>query len=162
MASAQPAFIAMVTIISCTLIVGTVYVPVWAIHHHYLPSRLDGRLFKQPFFQPSELNNYRFFPLSLLRSLNYIFLIGWPSLARRRRFRGLSEEIKVSRWATVLCRVQVGLIILGLALALAFFGWGGFMTLFVLNRGQQTTVLPNKIRLASSKRKQSRYRTWRT
>lgn len=128
----DPTLIAMVLIICSALILGLLYIPVWAVLHHYLTPRLDPQLFRQPFFHASELVNYRLFPLSLLRSLNYIFLIGWPSLARRRRFRELSDKVSVSRWAVMLCRLQIGMVIVGLALAVAFFGWGGFMAVFVL------------------------------
>lgn len=132
MSAMEPNFLAMVLIVCSALILGTIYIPVLVVLHYHLTPRLDPQLFRKPFFQASELVNYQSFPLSLLRSLNYIFLIGWPSLARRRRFREFSGKVIVSWWAVVLCRIQVGIVFAGLVLALAFFGWGGFMAVFVL------------------------------
>ncbi|GGY81503.1 hypothetical protein [Marinobacter zhanjiangensis] len=132
MGTMEPNFLALVFVVCSVLVLGALYLPIWAILHQYLTPRLDGQLFRRPFFQSSELHNYQTFPLSLLRSLNYILLVGWPSIAKRRRFRGFTGKLAVSRWAVVLCRIQILLALVALVLAVAFFGWGGFMAVFVL------------------------------
>lgn len=132
MGTMEPNFLALVLVISAILILGALYFPLWAILHYYLTPRLDGELFRKPFFHSSELVNYQVFPLSLLRSLNYIFLIAWPSAAKRKRFRGFSEELDLSRWVVVLCRMQIVIALAVLMLGAIFLGWGGFMAFFVL------------------------------
>jgi len=50
-------------------LVGFIYFSLWAVLHKLLPPKLDPILFREPWFQKSELVNYQFFPLSLIRSL---------------------------------------------------------------------------------------------
>lgn len=87
---------------------------------------------REPWFQKAELTYYRFFPLSLLRSMNYIYLIGWPRMAKKKRFKGFESAIPVGKTVVVLCRAQVFMAFFGLGLAIVYFGYGGIMAVFVL------------------------------
>jgi len=102
-----------------------IYFPLWAILHKLLPPKLDPVLFKEPWFQKSELVNYQFFPLSLIRSLNYSYLIAWPSMAKRRRFRGVDQDLPVSAIMTTLCKIHISVGVIGTLIAIPYFSIPG-------------------------------------
>ena len=102
-------------------LVGLIYFPLWAVLHKLLPPILDPILFKEPWFQKSELVNYQFFPLSLIRSLNYSYLIAWPSMAKRRRFRGVDQDLPVSAIMTTLCKIHISVGVIGTLIAIPYF-----------------------------------------
>ena len=112
-------------------IVGVIYFPLWAVLHKLLPPKLDPILFKEPWFQKSELLNYQFLPLSLIRSLNYSYLIAWPSMAKRRRFKGLEQTLPVSTVATVLCKIHISVGLIGTLIGIFYFGIGFYVLLFL-------------------------------
>lgn len=132
MSELEPSFLFFIALSACILILGLLYFPLWAVLHKYLTPRLDDLLFREPWFQKAELTNYRFFPLSLLRSLNYIYLIGCPRMAKRKRFKGLEAVIPVGKAVVILCRAQMFMAFFGLGLAVVYFGYGGIMAVFVL------------------------------
>lgn len=99
-------------IMGAGLLMMLLLVPLWAALHHLLPSRLDPILFRKPFFKTSELLNYKFFPLSLFRSMNYIYLIALPTLAKKKRFKGFHEPLPVGLSTIIMCKVHAGLCIL--------------------------------------------------
>jgi len=102
-------------------LVGFIYFSLWAVLHKLLPPKLDPILFREPWFQKSELVNYQFFPLSLIRSLNYSYLIAWPSMAKRRRFRGVDQDLPVSAIMTTLCKIHISVGVIGTLIAIPYF-----------------------------------------
>lgn len=107
------------------------YLTLWALLHTILPSRLDALLFRSPWFQPSELSNYQVFPLSLIRSLNYSYLVAFPGLAKRKRFRGADFELPVNPGIRFLCRVHISTGFAGAVLGLAYLLTGISVLIFL-------------------------------
>ena len=106
-----------------------VLMPLWAAIHLTLLPKLDPILFRQPFFQPKELLNYQIFPLSLFRSLNYIYLIVCPKLAKKKRFKNFDEPLPIGRIMTMACRIHALLYLLILLIGapiLLLSVWGAF------------------------------------
>lgn len=103
------------------IVVGILFYGIWAYLHKTMAKSLDKELFREPHFQPKELLNYRFFPLSLVKSLNYIFLIAIPRLAIHRRFKTLTGPPKVPKSTRVLCKLVVTLQFMGLFIGVMMF-----------------------------------------
>lgn len=103
------------------VLIGLVYFSLWAVLHKMLPPVLDPLLFREPWFQKSELVNYQFFPLSLIRSLNYSYLLAWPDMAKRRRFKGLDRKLPVRAGVIVLCRIHISAAFSGTLVAIFYF-----------------------------------------
>lgn len=112
------------------LTLSAVYYPLWGLLHQVLPQQLDRHLFRKPFFNEKELMNYQYFPLSLIRSLNYSYLIAMPGMAKRRRFKELREDIRVNPLIRLACVVHIGCALLGAVAFVAIFGYGGYLYLF--------------------------------
>jgi len=93
----------------------------WAYLHKTMAKKLDGELFREPHFQPEELVNYQFFPLSLIKSINYIFLIAIPRLAINRRFKTLAGPPDVHKSTRILCKLVVTLQLIGLSIGITAF-----------------------------------------
>ena len=77
--------------------------PIWYLLHKPLTIKLDPLLFKEPYFKRSELTSCQFFPYSAIKTAIYMYLIAAPTLAKKKRFRGLQVELPVStgiRWAS--------------------------------------------------------------
>lgn len=100
------------------LAVGFMFYPLWIILHHILSKRLDNILFREPYFQQSELKNYLHWPLSYIKSINYIYLIATPSLAKRKRFKGLNEPLPIGKATVFACRFELFLMLFGASTAL--------------------------------------------
>lgn len=100
----------------------TVY-PFWVVLHKILSRRLDSLLFREPFFNKSELINYRVFPLSALKSFAYIYLIAKPAWAKKKRFAGFDEDgnLPITRPIRVACKVHFFLMLFGGVFAILFF-----------------------------------------
>lgn len=130
MTNVDPVGLIFLGILMAGLGVGATAYPLWFILHKKLTPKLDPMLFREPYFKPQELTNYLVWPLSMIRSLNYIYLIGFPQWAKRKRFKGFSESLPVSHGETLTCRVEVALVVLGALLCVAFFGFGGAVVLF--------------------------------
>lgn len=60
--------------------------------HVSLSKRFDLLLFKEPYFKEPELGIYDSWPLSFIKSTNYILLIAWPKLVQKR-FSKLESDI---------------------------------------------------------------------
>ena len=96
----------------------------WHILHFILCRKFDAILFRQPYFRITELAVYSSWPLSLFRSMGYILLLGVPSIAKNRRFKGV--ELNTSgQFALVLaCRVFLISVIFGVLFLLVTIIWG--------------------------------------
>lgn len=127
--NAETAFIAFVVIAIFGLAVAIAAYSLWAVLHNILCKKLDPILFKEPYFQKSELVNYLCWPLSSLRSMNYITLIAAPSIAKRKRFSGFDGSLPVGRKLRAMCKVQF---LLMLTLVLFFFVFFGYMTVVII------------------------------
>lgn len=98
--------------------------------HSLLTNKLDPVLFRQPYFNTAELANYQIFPLSGLRSLNYSYLIAWPTMAKRRRFKALNSDIASNWLVRNLCRVHIATGILAPLICIFYFASGGYVLFF--------------------------------
>ena len=126
---ANTAFNIFLGIMAAGLLIGAIFYPLWAILHRSLPKKLDNILFRKPYFSDTELVNYQFFPLSLVKSINYIYLIALPRWAKRKRFRGLDVPLPVGTTSRLLCKIQFSVGLIGLAMFFVFFGYGGIALL---------------------------------
>ncbi|MCH8499623.1 MAG: hypothetical protein LAT63_14195 [Marinobacter sp.] len=73
--------------------------------------------------------NYRFFPFSILRSLNYSFLLAVPTIAKKKRFTGFNDQLPVNAATVLLCKIHViaGVMVLIAGIPLLAIGlWGLF------------------------------------
>lgn len=113
MADASPTMLAAVVMTLMIYAIGAIYFPLLYILHRLLSSRLDPMLFKDPYFNRAEQINYRFFPLYLVKAINYIYLVAWPTMAKKRRFKGLETPLPISRGLRATCIFQVSLMIFG-------------------------------------------------
>lgn len=111
--TANTVFIGFLYLMGAGFLVALIFYPTWAILHRILSWRLDSVLFRKPFFDQGELEKYRYFPLSLVKSINYVFLIAYPGWARKRRFKELDQQVEVSRGIRVLCKFHFTLGLLG-------------------------------------------------
>lgn len=127
MEGADPKFMAFLFIMLSAAVLCAVYYPLWGILHKVLPRRLDAQLFRKPFFNDAELINYRVFPLSLVKSLNYSYLIAIPGMAKRKRFKKLDEKIRVNPVIRIACIIHIWSALLGTVTFFAIFGYGGFL-----------------------------------
>ncbi len=119
--SVDTAFHTILWLMAAGVIVSLAFYSLWAYLHHTLPPKLDHHLFKEPYFNNQEKINYQFFPLSCLKSLNYIYLVAYPTLAKKRRFRKLDYRPNLSPVLTLLCKIQFTTGLVGLVLGVAFF-----------------------------------------
>ncbi|WP_347332233.1 hypothetical protein [Marinimicrobium locisalis] len=101
--------------------IGAIYYPVLYILHRLLSSRLDPILFKAPYFNRAEQINYRFFPLYLVKAINYIYLVAWPTMAKKRRFKGLETPLPIGKGLRATCIIQFSLMIIGTLAGIAWF-----------------------------------------
>jgi len=111
-------------------VLSAVYYPLWGILHKVLPQRLDTHLFRKPFFNDAELINYQFFPLSLVKTLNYSYLIALPRMAKRKRFKKLNKEVRLNPVVRIACVIHIWCALLGTATFFAIFGYGGWLYFF--------------------------------
>jgi|SRR5690625_159062 len=102
--------------------------PLWYILHRVLSKRLDPLLLKEPYFNRAEQFNYQFFPLYLVKAVNYIALVAWPTLAKKRRFKGSREDLPISPALRAVCIIQFTLMWIGalaylVLMALVTYTW---------------------------------------
>lgn len=128
--NAGMAFNIFLGIMAAGLLVGVIFYPLWAVLHQILPKKLDRLLFRKPYFKETELINYQFFPMSLIKSINYIYLIAFPRWAKRRRFKSLNSPLPVGKMLKILCKIQFCVGLLGLVLFFVFFGYLGIAIIF--------------------------------
>src|SRR5690625_1369342 len=85
-------------VLACLILfVSIICYPLWYILHRVLSKRLDPILLKEPYFNRAKQFNYQFFPLYLVKAVNYIALVAWPTLAKKRRFRGHGRTYRSAR-----------------------------------------------------------------
>lgn len=126
---ANTAFNVFLGIVAAALLIGAIFYPLWAILHKILPKKLDKILFRKPYFKEAELYNYQFFPLSLVKSINYIYLIAFPRWAKRKRFKGLDTSLPVGTTVRILCKIQFSVGLIGLVMFFVFFAYLGIALL---------------------------------
>ncbi len=88
----------------------------WHILHIVLCKKYDKILFKQPYFRETELGVYSAWPLSLMRSMGFIGLLGMPGLFKKRRFQGIELDLSGELFLVILSKLFF--IIFGLDLLL--------------------------------------------
>lgn len=130
MTNVDPVGLIFLVILFAGLLVGATAYPLWFVLHKRLTRKLDSVLFREPYFNKQELTNYLVWPLSMIRSLNYIYLIALPQWAKKKRFKGFNQHLPVSQSEVLACRAETVLVILGALLFVLFFGFGGVVVLF--------------------------------
>lgn len=124
----HPLMATWIVIAVITLFLGVTCYPLWYILHRFLSKRLDPLLLKEPYFTRAEQFNYQFFPLYLVKAINYVYLVAWPTLAKKKRFKGLNHELPISPALRAACIVLFSLMLFG---TLVFLVWLALM-LYVL------------------------------
>ena len=130
MSEIDPVFL--IALILCAIALGlgvTVY-PLWIILHNILGPKLDRILFKEPYFRKSELANYVEWPLSFVKSLNYIYLIAAPGWAKRKRFKELKEPLPIGATLKIFCKIEFCLMLFGGVMCVVFFSYLGMAVYF--------------------------------
>lgn len=125
MGNIDTVFLIFIVIMAIGLLIALTLYPLWIVLHQILPKRLDAILFKEPYFQKSELVNYQCWPLSYLKSMNYIYLIAAPSLAKKKRFKGFNEPLPIGPGLRVACKLNFSLLMAGMLMFFVFFGYMG-------------------------------------
>lgn len=90
------------------IILGFVLIIYVIAMHNIMYKRFDPILFREPWFSSAELVMYSAWPLSLVKTVQYMFLISMPNYARRRRFKGVTRELevlKISKALRIACHV---------------------------------------------------------
>lgn len=121
----QVVFQVFVIIVAVELLVIVLAYGLWIYLHAVLSKRLDPILLKEPYFTKSEQMNCLVWPLSFIKSLNYIGLIAAPKVAKRKRFRGFNQELPLSPQLKRLCRIQFTLMLMLVVVGVTFFGYMG-------------------------------------
>ncbi len=98
------------------------------IMHLFLYRRFDPILFNNRWFTHAELNIYSLWPLSLIRSVIYMFLIAFPNLAiKTKRFKGFDLTLPVSPSLKVVSKIYIVLhyltVMIGIAMFLSMFAF---------------------------------------
>ena len=99
-------------------------VVLWHILHLVLCKKYDKILFREPYFRLTELTVYRSWPLSLFRSMGYILLLGIPTLAKKRRFKGVSIDTTNETFLIITCKIFLTLGSLSILFVLFLIIWG--------------------------------------
>jgi len=99
-------------------------VVLWHILHLILCKKYDKILFREPYFRLTELTVYHSWPLSLLRSMGYILLLGVPTLAKKRRFKGITLDTSKDFFIVLTCKIFLVLGSLGILFVLILIIWG--------------------------------------
>src|SRR5690606_29385076 len=105
------------------LIIAVAY-PLWFVLHRLLEP-LVPVLLREPFFPKWDQPNWQVWPVSYIKSFNYVCLIAVPGIAMRKRFKGLDQVPKVRRVTRVLAKTHFYTMCLGVMMGiihLAYFG----------------------------------------
>ncbi|WP_404364567.1 hypothetical protein [Marinobacter sp.] len=129
MTEADLAFRGLLALLATCAVVAILFYPTWIVLHKVLSKKLDGYIFKEPYFSRSEMINYRSFPLSLVKSINYIYLVAFPRWAKRKRFQALNEDLPVGNMLTIVCQLHFSLGLVGLVLFFILFIYLGITVL---------------------------------
>jgi len=101
------------------IVVLTIYIH---ILHPLLSRKLDSILFNKNWFTHAELSIYSLWPLSLIRSVIYTFLITFPDLAvKTKRFKGFDLTLPLSPFLRGMSKVYIILHFLALFVGIAMF-----------------------------------------
>lgn len=130
MSEIDPVFLIALILCAIGLVLGATVYPLWIILHNILGPKLDRILFKEPYFKKSELVNYVSWPLSFVKSINYIYLIAAPGWAKRKRFKGLKKPLPISTTLKIFCKIEFGLMLFGAVMFFVFFGYMGIAVYF--------------------------------
>lgn len=103
----------------------------WIILHNLLYKKMDQILFIEPYFSHFELEAYSSWPLSMIKTMIYLFLITAPEFSRKRRFKGFTQELSVSMPIRLASAICVSLLFLTALCGVLLFLYGGF--LYLLN-----------------------------
>jgi len=105
---------------------GTITILLWQLLHIILCKKYDELLFKEPYFRLTELSVYDAWPLSLFRSMGYIWLLAAPSLAKKRRFKGVSIDYSNEFWLVQACRIFLTIGGVGVVCLISIMIWAAF------------------------------------
>ncbi len=94
------------------------------ILHPLLSRRLDSLLFNPQWFSIGEVAMLSLWPLSLFKTSHYIFLITFPNYARRKRFKGLQENLPIEPPLKLAASILMYLHILFVVVGIAVFIFG--------------------------------------
>jgi len=92
--------------------------------HNKIIKQLDPILFKEPWFNASQLIMFQSWPLSFFKSVNYMLLIGFPALTlKTNKFHDLKikDVPAVSGKLKMLCKIYSTLHIFTVLITIIFF-----------------------------------------
>jgi len=72
-----------VSFFMASLILGSILLLLLIVMHGFLCRLLDPILFREPWFNSTQLVMFDSWPLSYIKSMNYMFLIGFPNMTLR-------------------------------------------------------------------------------
>lgn len=77
-----------------------------SVMHNFLSKRLDPILFREPWFTSAEMALYSSWPLSLIKSVNYMFLITYPNyVKKKKRYKSLKDVPIVQPSLKIACKI---------------------------------------------------------
>lgn len=115
------------TIMIASLILFFINAILWVTLHNILYKKLDALLFRKPWFSPAELVMYSSWPLSLIKSMLYMVLISFPNFSKKRRFKGINQNLEIKGILMITCKACVYLLFLTTFFGIAFFLYGGWL-----------------------------------
>lgn len=121
-------FIGAISIMGATIILIAVAFPLWFVMHRLL-AHLDDVLLREPFFPKWDQPNWQVWPVSYLKTFNYVCLIAVPDIAMRKRFKGLEGMPEVGKVTRLLAKSHfVAMCLTGMMgciqlLYFGFFAW---------------------------------------
>lgn len=89
-------FIGAILMMGVTIILSGIAFPLWFVMHRLL-AHLDDVLLREPFFPKWDQPNWQVWPVSYIKTFNYVCLIAVPRIAMRKRFKGLEAMPEVGR-----------------------------------------------------------------
>jgi len=114
-------FYTAVYLVASGFILGFILVIFLIIMHNILYPRLDPILFKEPWFNPAQLEMFSAWPLSLIKTVIYMFLIAYPNLIRKKkRFKNLKEVPPVEPNIKIACKIYTTLHLMFVSIGVAF------------------------------------------
>lgn len=103
-----------------------ILIPFLMIMHTVLTRRLDPLLFKEPWFNATQLVTFQSWPLSFIKTVIYMFLIAYPNYIRKKkRFNGLEQVPDVKPSIIIASKLyttlHVAMIVIGVSWLLFIF-----------------------------------------
>lgn len=121
----HPVFLGFMLILIASLVFIAITIPLWFVLHRLLEP-LDNVLLREPFFPRWDQPNWQVWPVSYLKTFTYVCLIAVPSVAMRKRFKGLKVVPKVARATKLLARAHFIMMCLGAIMFFVYFGYAAF------------------------------------